>query len=207
MLKSVNNLIYLDLKRQYYECGIHVLFIGIDGYFRFLIIMFTFFQQNSSLNILSCEFYLKKIYRIPVVGFTLSYLILIPILMYILKTLSIIFRKRKKNKKSYKVYNTSICVICLENDTCILLKPCKHKCLCLRCAFTIIQKDKFPAICPVCRSNVNSLSEPTIDWIYYLWIISQFVLFLNYLHWFILSAINLIKNFNFSFYFILFFLF
>ena len=63
----------------------------------------------------------------------------------------------KKDKKKEKELNdkdededdSKKCVICLEEDKCILLMPCKHVCCCEGCSNDVNK-------CPICRNKIES---------------------------------------------------
>ena len=49
------------------------------------------------------------------------------------------------------------CVICLEEDPQICVRPCNHFCLCKSCSAKLKEKEG----CPICRGKVEDLE--TID--------------------------------------------
>ena len=58
----------------------------------------------------------------------------------------------KENDEKEEDNNNIKCVICLENDKCMLLMPCKHVCCCEQCSKDINQ-------CPLCRKNIESKTK------------------------------------------------
>lgn len=46
--------------------------------------------------------------------------------------------------------NSRMCKICGERESCVLLLPCRHLCLCTHCGSTLLHT------CPVCNSNMNA---------------------------------------------------
>ena len=50
----------------------------------------------------------------------------------------------EQNKKKGK----KLCVICMENQILILIKPCCHMCLCQICSFKVDS-------CPICRKLIS----------------------------------------------------
>lgn len=44
--------------------------------------------------------------------------------------------------------NSKMCCICLENEKCVLLLPCKHICICTKCS------KKSLKCCPMCRETI-----------------------------------------------------
>ena len=44
--------------------------------------------------------------------------------------------------------NVNICVVCLANERTILLKPCKHFCMCTECAMQL-------TLCPMCNARIT----------------------------------------------------
>ena len=68
---------------------------------------------------------------------------------------------RKKEEKLDQLRNINHivtddlkCPICLTNPRNILLKPCKHLCLCNVC-----YKELSSRKCPICRKNIESYVE------------------------------------------------
>ncbi len=51
-------------------------------------------------------------------------------------------------KSSKKKVEDMFCVVCYENEVCIMIKPCNHLCICVRCS------KKMNTICPMCRENI-----------------------------------------------------
>ena len=64
-------------------------------------------------------------------------------------------KKRKRKKKSLeKVISDpehvlGICIICIDSESTIMIKPCNHVCACSRCSKKIKKK------CPICRGIVE----------------------------------------------------
>lgn len=50
------------------------------------------------------------------------------------------------------------CVVCLTNPLEIILYPCRHYCICLECAHTMISSNQSRA-CPICRVPVDALIQ------------------------------------------------
>lgn len=46
--------------------------------------------------------------------------------------------------------NSRMCKMCGERESCVLLLPCRHLCLCTICGSTLLHT------CPVCNSNMNA---------------------------------------------------
>ncbi|KAL3522990.1 hypothetical protein ACH5RR_015824 [Cinchona calisaya] len=46
--------------------------------------------------------------------------------------------------------NSRMCKMCGERESCVLLLPCRHLCLCTLCGSTLLHT------CPVCKSNMNA---------------------------------------------------
>lgn len=46
--------------------------------------------------------------------------------------------------------NSRMCKMCGERESCVLLLPCRHLCLCTVCGSTLLHT------CPVCNSNMNA---------------------------------------------------
>jgi hypothetical protein len=49
---------------------------------------------------------------------------------------------------------TEECVVCLENPRQVLLLPCKHMCVCVRCS-VLMDVTSLTLTCPICRSCVQ----------------------------------------------------
>jgi hypothetical protein len=52
---------------------------------------------------------------------------------------------------------SALCVVCLEEEAIIAMKPCGHICLCLACVPTTMRKGK--GLCPVDRCEVRELYQ------------------------------------------------
>lgn len=48
------------------------------------------------------------------------------------------------------VSSSRMCKACGERESCVLLLPCRHLCLCTHCGSTLLHT------CPVCNSNMNA---------------------------------------------------
>lgn len=55
-------------------------------------------------------------------------------------------------KGSRDTDNSSLCVICQDNEKCVVLFPCKHMCMCNDCAANLVRYDNH---CPLCRIVIN----------------------------------------------------
>ena len=58
--------------------------------------------------------------------------------------------KDKERKKSKEIPLDYVCKICLCEEANIVLKPCRHLCMCSTCTAAI-------GLCPVCRANINDV--------------------------------------------------
>lgn len=63
----------------------------------------------------------------------------------------------KKGKPKAKLNDEKKCVICRDNDSCMVLKPCKHCCLCESC----VTECKISKVntCPVCRTKIEDCEK------------------------------------------------
>jgi hypothetical protein len=50
-----------------------------------------------------------------------------------------------------------LCRICLERDSCCMIKPCRHAVICVRCA--IQDSDKLKGKCPICRGKIERIKR------------------------------------------------
>lgn len=57
-----------------------------------------------------------------------------------------------KNNGDDTSEETRLCIICQENDKCIVLLPCRHLCLCVDCTETHSIYQNF---CPICRTVIK----------------------------------------------------
>ena len=58
-------------------------------------------------------------------------------------------KEKESNDKDEDEDDSKKCVICLEEDKCILLMPCKHVCCCEGCSNDVNK-------CPICRNKIES---------------------------------------------------
>ena len=54
-----------------------------------------------------------------------------------------------------------LCVICQDNEKCIMILPCRHLCICQDCQVLLRQRGN--NMCPICRRNVRQMIKA------YLW--------------------------------------
>lgn len=45
-----------------------------------------------------------------------------------------------------------LCVVCLTNNKCVILMPCRHLCMCTDCSDVI---DSTSRSCPICRTDFD----------------------------------------------------
>ena len=64
--------------------------------------------------------------------------------------------KENAIEKIVKVQNDeqNLCVICLSEQKCMLIRPCNHVCLCLECSNLMKDKSK-ESECPLCRVRIK----------------------------------------------------
>lgn len=55
---------------------------------------------------------------------------------------------------------TSECVVCMENDRCIVFKPCGHVCCCEKCSEHMLSSSS--PKCPLCRQDLKSRSKTKV---------------------------------------------
>lgn len=58
--------------------------------------------------------------------------------------------KGEANVNNYSSSSSRMCKMCGERESCVLLLPCRHLCLCTICGSTLLHT------CPVCNSNMNA---------------------------------------------------
>ena len=61
-------------------------------------------------------------------------------------------KKEKFNKlrdSSFPFVSKKICIVCIENEICMIFRPCNHLCVCENCSEKI-------NICPMCRQLITS---------------------------------------------------
>ena len=64
----------------------------------------------------------------------------------------------RKRKISVARQEDNLCVVCLTNAKCMLIRPCNHACLCIDCA-QLLTTESILRECPLCRGNVVSLER------------------------------------------------
>ncbi len=55
-----------------------------------------------------------------------------------------------------KVFNRGACVVCLCEESAVMIKPCHHLCLCVACKGDYL---KSSANCPICRDPIQEMVE------------------------------------------------
>lgn len=64
--------------------------------------------------------------------------------------------KRKLAQEKEK----NLCVVCQDQSKCVLIMPCKHLCVCRRCADILIKRSSWRLrICPLCRGRIISTMD------------------------------------------------
>lgn len=50
-----------------------------------------------------------------------------------------------------------LCVICQDQEKCIMILPCRHLCICQNCQINLLQRNNHAhsGTCPICRKNVK----------------------------------------------------
>lgn len=49
---------------------------------------------------------------------------------------------------------TSECILCMDAERCVVLRPCRHLCLCEGCAKAVMGCDRR---CPLCRKEIEDV--------------------------------------------------
>ena len=54
-----------------------------------------------------------------------------------------------------------LCVICQDQEKCIMILPCRHLCICQDCHTKILRRNNLnqnnPKTCPICRRHVKQM--------------------------------------------------
>jgi Zinc finger, C3HC4 type (RING finger) len=72
--------------------------------------------------------------------------------------LRLIYRKRKSQspgglkRQLLQEQEEKLCVVCLTNNKCVILMPCRHLCMCTDCSDVI---DNTSRLCPICRTDFD----------------------------------------------------
>lgn len=68
------------------------------------------------------------------------------------ENLEAIFKQRLGDTYATDNDEEHLCVVCMEQDRCVVLLPCSHMVLCAGCAPEVIKKT---GACPICREPVQ----------------------------------------------------
>lgn len=70
---------------------------------------------------------------------------------------SVATEKKEPTSSSIKHEDSNLCCICMEENKCVVLLPCKHLCVCEGCGLSSENKNKSQLDrCPMCREKVNN---------------------------------------------------
>ena len=64
----------------------------------------------------------------------------------------------RKRKISVGSQEDTLCVVCITNPKCMLIRPCNHACLCIDCA-KMLTTEAVLRECPLCRGDITGLER------------------------------------------------